>query len=62
MDEAPMAAITLGRPKTWSPCRCEMKMRDVDSGVIPARIICSCVDSPQSKSHVSPPTVAATVC
>eukprot|EP00962_Isochrysis_galbana_P017858 scaffold5143_cov119-Isochrysis_galbana.AAC.6 len=62
IDDDPAAAITPGRPNTWSPCRCEMKMRDMESGAMPARTICSCVASPQSKSHVSPPTVAAIAC
>jgi hypothetical protein len=62
IDAHPAAAITLGKPKTWSPCKCEMKMRDMESGAMPARTICSCADSPQSNSHVSPSTEIATVC
>eukprot|EP00967_Tisochrysis_lutea_P131887 scaffold229614_cov28-Tisochrysis_lutea.AAC.5 len=59
---APIAAITLGSPNTWSPCMCEMKILVVERGGMPARTICSCVVSPQSNSHVSPPSRKATDC
>ena len=51
-----------GNPKTWSPCKCEMKMRRTWLGITSVSIMRCCVASPQSKSQVSPPRRTPSPC